>query len=159
MPPRVSDPNWWRTVGLTLVLAAVLLMVGVVLLIAPAPPVAVVWETASEVGTAGFNIYRAPDTTAPSDLSWRQINRELIPAQGDEIVGARYRYEDYEVQTGGRYLYQIEEVEWDGNTTRFPDIVQARAGLPVVWTRMEGVALVVIALFLLWRKVSPDGTL
>ena len=48
------------------------------------PPVVLSWETASEVGTAGFNVYRAELSTE----QFVQVNKDLIPAEGDEVLGA-----------------------------------------------------------------------
>ncbi|MFN2286470.1 MAG: hypothetical protein ACK2UQ_18790 [Anaerolineae bacterium] len=139
-------------------LAAVLLVSGVFLLLDDIPPVALSWETASEVGAAGFNVYRAEvsGTGVPvSDISgddFVQINAALIPAEGDELVGAAYRFEDDDVAPGRRYAYRIEEVEWDGQATLYPETVTVRAGLPRAWTKAEGGLLLLLGAFLLWRS-------
>lgn len=129
-------------------LAAALLVSGLLLLLADIPPVTLSWETASEVGTAGFNVYRA---AAPGG-DFVQINAALIPAEGDELAGAAYRFEDDDVAPGRRYDYRIEEVEWDGSTNIYPETVAVRAGLPRLWTKVEGGVLLLLALFLLWRS-------
>jgi len=136
-----------------MLLAAALLVGGVYLLLADIPPVALSWETASEVGAAGFNVYRAesppPDV---SDADFVQVNATLIPAQGDEMVGAAYRFEDDGVTPGRRYVYRIEEVEWDGRTNLYPETVTVRAGLPRAWTKAEGGLLLLLGALVLWRS-------
>jgi hypothetical protein len=140
--------SWGRVL-----LAAVLLVSGVFLLLDDIPPVALSWETASEVGTAGFNIYRADVSgTDVQDGDFVQVNPALIPAEGDEMVGAAYRFEDDDVTPGRRYAYRIEEVEWNGHATLYPETVTVRAGLPRVWTKVEGGLLLLLGVFLLWRS-------
>jgi len=129
-------------------LAVALLVSGVYLLLADIPPVLLSWETASEVGSAGFNVYRAE----ASGDNFVQVNATLIPAEGDEMVGAAYRFEDDDVQPGRRYAYRIEEVEWDGATTLYPETVTVRAGLPRAWTKAEGGLLLLLGAILLWRS-------
>ncbi|MBN1246465.1 MAG: hypothetical protein JXC32_02350 [Anaerolineae bacterium] len=147
-----------RFVNGYVILALALLVAGIILLVADVPAVVLTWETASEVGTAGFNVFRRPAGEAASDDAagnrhqWTQVNHELIPAKGDEIVGATYTYEDEGLVPGRRYRYQIEEVEWDGSTTRYPDEVVVRAGLPPLWTKLEGGVLVLLAAFFIWRR-------
>jgi len=134
------------------ILALVLCVVGCVLLIVDVPAVVLSWDTASEVGTAGFNVYRSPawDSAAPED--WVKVNDELITSAGDEMVGAAYRFEDDDLAPGRKYRYRIEEVEWDGGTTRYPDEVVVRAGFPSRWTKIEGIGLILLGLVLLWRR-------
>jgi hypothetical protein len=136
-------------------LAAVLLVSGIYLLLSDIPPVTLSWETASEVGTAGFNVYRA-EAPVPeaSGGDFVQVNAALIPAEGDEMVGAAYRFEDDAVRPGRRYAYRIEEVEWDGVTTLYPETVTVRAGLPRVWTKAEGGLLLLLGVILLWRNLK-----
>lgn len=131
-------------------LAALLLVSGVYLLLSDIPPVALSWETASEVGAAGFNVYRAE----ASGDDFVQVNAALIPAEGDEMVGAAYRFEDDAVAPGRRYAYRIEEVEWDGHTTLYPETVTVRAGLPRAWTKAEGGLLLLLGVILLWRSLK-----
>ena len=136
-----------------MVLAVLLLVGGVYLLLADVPPVALTWETASEVGAAGFNVYRADVSGKDArDGDFVQVNSVLIPAKGDEMVGAAYRFEDDDVAPGRRYAYRIEEVEWDGYATLYPETVTVRAGLPRVWTKVEGGLLLLLGVFLLWRS-------
>jgi hypothetical protein len=133
------------------ILALLLAVVGGFLLVSNVPAVVITWETASEVGTAGFNVFRAPFGETAGD-GWTQVNAELIPAKGDEMVGAVYAFEDEGLVAGRRYRYQIEEVEWDGTTTRYPDEVVVRAGLPSRWTQIEGGALLLLAAYFVWRR-------
>ncbi len=134
------------------ILVLILCVVGCVLLIVDVPAVVLSWDTASEVGTAGFNVYRSPawDSAAPED--WIKVNDELIPSAGDETVGADYRFEDDDLTPGRKYRYRIEEVEWDGGATWYPDEVVVRAGFPSRWTKFEGVGLILLGLLLLWRR-------
>ncbi len=134
------------------ILVLILCVVGCVLLIVDVPAVVLSWDTASEVGTAGFNVYRSPawDSAAPED--WIKVNDELIPSTGDEMVGADYRFEDDDLMPGRKYRYRIEEVEWDGGATWYPEEVVVRAGFPSRWTKLEGVGLILLGLVLLWRR-------
>ena len=129
------------------VLAVLLTVGGVWLLLSDLAPVVLTWETASEVGAAGFNVYRSPI----DEDDFTQVNEELIPAQGDEIVGATYRFEDSDVKLGARYRYRIEEIELDGGTTVYPETVEVRAGLPRRWLRVEGGILIAVALLIVWQ--------
>lgn len=137
-----SRTVWWR-VGLALLLV----VSGIWLLVRDIPPVLLTWETASEVGTAGFNVYRA----TAAEMDFVQINAALIPSEGDELVGAAYRFEDDAVSPGRQYHYRIEEVEWNGAASLYPETVTVRAGLPRVWIKAEGVVLVALAVLMLWR--------
>ena len=134
------------------ILVLILCVVGCVLLIVDVPAVVLSWDTASEVGTAGFNVYRSPAWDSAASEDWVKVNDELIPAAGDEMVGAAYRFEDDDLAPGRKYRYRIEEVEWDGTITRYPDEVVVRAGFPSRWTRFEGVGLILLGLVLLWRR-------
>ncbi|MGC9521037.1 MAG: hypothetical protein ACP5HG_04060 [Anaerolineae bacterium] len=148
-----SDRDRRDVIGLRLLLAFASLGVGILLLFLDVPPVVLTWETASEVGTAGFNVYRAPAWDTDSADSWTRVNPELIPAEGDEVVGASYRFEDEGLRPGRRYRYRIEEVEWDGTTTVYPDVVIVRAGMPRYVTKGEGVVLLLLGAFLMGRRL------
>ncbi len=148
---RNHIPQWVNSLGMAVILSLVLIGTGTALLFADVSPVVVSWETASEVGTAGFNVYRAPLSAS----AMVRVNPELIPSEGDEMVGAAYRYadDDASLHPWRRYRYQIEEVEWDGSTTLYPEAVVVRAGLPRVWTKVQGGLLIALALVVPWGRL------
>jgi len=117
--------------------------------------VLVEWSTASELDTAGFNLYRSETSTGP----FIQINPELVPAASDPLAGSSYTYEDTDVRPGWTYYYQLEEVEINGNTGRFgPISVKADSGFPI-WLPV-GAGLVMAVLLLVWMRLrlkeNPD---
>ena len=128
---------------------ALLLLGGAILLLADIPPVSLSWETASEVGTAGFNVSRADSPDGP----FAQINATLIPAQGSEITGATYHFVDEHTAPLHRYVYRIEEVEWNGTITPYPETITVRAGFPRSWTKAEGGILLLLAVGLTWQEL------
>ncbi|MCS7287084.1 MAG: hypothetical protein RMK30_09160 [Anaerolineae bacterium] len=89
------------------------------------PRVIITWETASEIDTVGFFLYRAHSPDGPFVL----IDATPVPSRGDPLTGASYRYEDRKVTWGQVYFYQLEELERDGNRRRYPEIVKGRAGI------------------------------
>lgn len=76
--------------------------------------VTLVWETGTELDTAGFNVYRA---TAPEG-TYTQVNGALIPAKGDAVTGASYRFLNKGISPG-TYYYKLEEVSLNGATTLY----------------------------------------
>lgn len=95
------------------------------------------WETASEVNTAGFNLYRGPTATGP----WERVNATLIPSAAAGVSGGRYLFRDEGADPGATYFYRLEEVELDG-TTRHYDVVMS----PGVKRRWEWVLWVTAAI-------------
>jgi len=90
-----------------------------------AASVVVEWSTASELDTAGFNLYRSDRPDGP----FARINQDLIPASPDPLVGGSYSFTDTDVVAGHTYYYQLEDVETSGTTTRHGPIeVRAEAG-------------------------------
>lgn len=71
------------------------------------------WETASEVDNAGFNILRSESAPA---LNFVKINGEIIPGEGGGTFGATYSFIDSNVESGKTYYYQLEDVEFDGDS-------------------------------------------
>lgn len=103
--------------------------------------VVIEWTTASEVNTAGFNIYRAES----KDGSFAKVNEQLIPASVDAVAGGKYKYEDADVAAGHTYYYQLEDVEYSGTTTRHGPIVATASGdFGIEWL---GPALLGIGMF------------
>ena len=70
-----------------------------------------IWETATEVDNAGFNIYRAKS----KDGRYKKINDELIGAKGDAVAGATYNFMD--TPGRGTFYYKLEDVDYSGATT------------------------------------------
>ncbi|UCF06524.1 MAG: PQQ-binding-like beta-propeller repeat protein [bacterium] len=71
------------------------------------------WKTATEIGSAGFNIYRSLDRETPQSL----LNEELIRTRGDELQGASYSFIDDDVAGSVTYYYWLEDVSLDGRST------------------------------------------
>ena len=87
--------------------------------------VVIEWTTASELDTAGFNLYRSESPDGP----FTRINPQLIPASSDPLIGGSYVYTDTHVVAGQTYYYQLEDVETSGRTTRHgPVAVRATGG-------------------------------
>lgn len=112
------------------------------------------WETANELDTVGFNLYRSETAT---DLSVR-LNAALIPAVADPLVGNVYVYEDTTVQPNHTYYYYLEDVATDGQTARYgPETQQAPP--PLAWQWAGGLALIALALlFILQLSRSTERT-
>ena len=102
--------------------------------------VVVTWDTASEVDTAGFFLYRGRSADGPFSL----LDETPVPATGDPLVGAAYHYDDREVVWGQRYYYQWEEIEEGGGRNRYPEVVEGRAGLGWPWALAAGALLAVV---------------
>ncbi|MDX1435168.1 MAG: hypothetical protein R3335_00060 [Anaerolineales bacterium] len=89
------------------------------------PTVEIKWSTGSEVGTAGFNLYRAEDPQGQTE----KINDALIPGAPDPLRGADYSYTDENVVAGATYYYLVEEIETDGSVNQHgPIVVTAQSG-------------------------------
>jgi len=94
-----------------------------------AATVIVEWSTASELDTAGFNLYRSDSP----DGSFTRLNEHLIPASPDPLVGGSYAFTDTNVVAGRTYYYQLEDVETGGATTRHgPVAAKAEGGGQVI---------------------------
>ena len=99
--------------GLWLVLAAGLLLYQ---FFRPVT-VQIEWETATELNTAGFLLYRGQSLDGEFPL----LTEELIPSQGSTVSGAKYTFEDNQVKSGETYYYILEEVEYNGSINRYND--------------------------------------
>ena len=89
------------------------------------------WDTATEIDTAGFYLYRSDSL----DGEFVLVNREgeLIPSQGNALSGATYTFMDEDVVPGETYYYLIEEVEYDLTSHRYEDQVFAYMVPRVDW--------------------------
>ncbi len=92
--------------------------------------VEITWETATELRTAGFNLYRSTDQTG----DFKRINEDqLIDNLGGPASGARYSYIDEDVQAGRTYYYILEEVELDASLNRYDDGLFAYSVPVAIW--------------------------
>ncbi|OQW93291.1 MAG: hypothetical protein BWK79_11935, partial [Beggiatoa sp. IS2] len=82
------------------------------------------WETAAELNSVGFEVWRAK---APADgqcqnkrvEEYQEITKltdRLIPAEGSLSQGASYAYEDNRVAPKTTYCYGLEEISEDGTS-------------------------------------------
>jgi hypothetical protein len=140
----------WLICG-CLALAAVAL--GYRAMISPANAmVTVEWTTATELNTAGFNLYRSEISAGP----FERVNEDLISASADPLVGAKYVFIDTGVVAGRTYYYQLEDVEIGGATTRHGPIqvkAERRESVEMLWAGLlvAGAVAGVMALTVLKR--------
>jgi parallel beta-helix repeat protein len=80
------------------------------------------WHTASEIDTAGFHLWRSET----EDGEYVRITDSLIPAEGNPTSGARYEYEDLDVEPGRTYYYKLEDINTDGVHTFHAESVTLR---------------------------------
>jgi hypothetical protein len=70
------------------------------------------WRTGTEVGTAGFFLYRQNPDTGEYEL----VNPSFLPALYESPLGGIYRLEDPGVPIGKPVLYRLTEVDASGRT-------------------------------------------
>jgi hypothetical protein len=75
--------------------------------------VTLAWITASEIDTAGFNIYRSTEETS----QYVKINSALIKATGSPGAGATYQFADNAAQNRKTYWYKLEDIDLSGKAT------------------------------------------
>ncbi len=122
---------------------------GVALVLMPlTPSVKITWQTATEVNTVGFNIYRSEHGATPA-----LVNGNLIPAKGNPLTGASYAFEDKSVKPFHKYEYSLEEVERNGESNPYPRTVVATTGPPPLPFRAAGSAAVFVGAFLTTREL------
>ena len=94
------------------------------------------WETAAEMGTAGFNILR----WEPGSAEFVQVNDRLLPALVDSPQGGSYRFIDPSAKRGRTYHYQLNEVEFEGRVNAYGPaivVVPKEAGAKAETARKE----------------------
>jgi hypothetical protein len=76
----------------------------------------VTWDTVSEIGNLGFNLWRGTSPNAPD----RQLNSALIPSQAPgSSQGFSYEWPDEaNLVNGMTYYYWVEDVDVNGGHTR-----------------------------------------
>ena len=93
--PTAADLRYFRAIGL-------------------ADRAILVWETATEADTLGFNVLRAATLEGP----WAPVNRALIPAEGGVASGQTYVLRD--APGPGAWHYLLEDVGAAGKRTPHP---------------------------------------
>jgi len=89
--------------------------------------VVVHWETASEIGTVGFYLFRKDNSTS----QYQQVNKNLLTALLDAPQGGIYRYADNTAPAREHYTYKLVEVEATGaQHSHGPFTVAINAGVP-----------------------------
>lgn len=130
-----------------------LLMAAVIVIsqLSRTQPVKVEWQTATEVDTAGFNIYRAPSEDGP----FTRINEQLIPSEGTAISGASYTFVDGDVEEGQTYCYRLEDVELDNSTQQHETFCETVPG-PAWWISVTVAFSVLAGLLLLVKGLRAE---
>lgn len=77
--------------------------------------VVIAWETASEIDTAGFYLFRLDESGA----NYIRINSRLLPSVLTSPQGGSYRLIDRGAVPGGTYTYLLVEVESSGAENRY----------------------------------------
>lgn len=84
------------------------------------------WETATEIDTLGFNLYRSESPGGP----YTRLNASLIPSQSPGApVGAVYTWLDEHVEWGTTYYYWLEDLDIYGVATRHGPVQATVRGL------------------------------
>jgi hypothetical protein len=114
--------------NLLIIMTLLLLVLGIIAVIITffsnqSASVIIEWETASEIDTAGFNLYRSEEV----DGTYNKINSKIIPPSNDPFSGGKYKYTDESLISGQVYYYRLEEVEMNGNRSTLGSI-EVKAG-------------------------------
>jgi hypothetical protein len=73
------------------------------------------WETATEIDTLGFDLYRSESPGGPH----AKLNASLIPVQVPGApIGAAYAWPDEAVEPGLTYWYWLDDIDVDSVATR-----------------------------------------
>ena len=75
--------------------------------------VLVEWETASELGSVGFHVWRSDRGDGGE---YRRLTENMIAAMGGVSQGSSYRFEDREASPGLPCSYKIEDIATDGSS-------------------------------------------
>ena len=129
-----------------------LFLAGALLFYQLANPVTVKieWDTATELDTAGFYLYRSQ----AADGDFERVNDVLIDSQGSAVSGAAYSFVDRNVEPGKTYYYVLEEVQTNAAVNRYENDMFSYTVPRVTWwavvltalTMVVGLALLVFGL-------------
>lgn len=71
------------------------------------------WSTESEINNIGFNVLRSNSENG----EYSKINKRIIPARGNGLNGASYRFIDKKADSGKTYWYKLEDIDTNGQST------------------------------------------
>jgi hypothetical protein len=80
----------------------------------------ITWETAAELGTRGFHLYRSANGRRDTAI---RVTEQLIIARGNVQLGSVYEWEDAGAEAGVSYTYWLEEIEQDGTRLEYGPFV------------------------------------
>ena len=103
--------NWIIIILISIFLVIIGILTWIFL---PESEVKIEWSTASEIDTAGFNIYRSDYSNGEYTI----VNKQLIPVSDNPMTGSSYEYNDKHVSSGKTYYYLLEDVGIDGGISR-----------------------------------------
>jgi hypothetical protein len=89
--------------------------------------VKLIWQTASELNSYGFEIERKIISETNKDSDWEVIG--FMQGQGTSSVGKDYSYLDI-IFNSGKYLYRLKQIDIDG-TVSHSKIVEVNYLMPV----------------------------
>jgi hypothetical protein len=128
--------------------------------------VLVTWETVSEAGNAGFNLYRTdPDAALPQPVDLLVF----VPSQAPgSPQGFAYSYEDLAVTAGQTYAYWLEDISLGGATALHGPVIAAvlaptavgagdfaassQATMLTGWLLVVATGVLVLAGFAAWQR-------
>ncbi len=93
--------------------------------------IALIWETALEVETQGFYLWRSEgDAQAGNGRDGAvQITPSLLLAQGSTTTGAGYRFHDASAERGKTYTYWLQEI----SNSDVQDVASLSVQMPAAW--------------------------
>lgn len=112
------------------------------------------WETATELQTAGFNLYRS--TSANGEFIHLNPG-QLIPSQGSVTSGASYTFVDEDVEAGETYYYLLEEIELNARANRYEDDIFTYEVPRVIWPILIATAVFFLVGFALLIAGFREG--
>ncbi len=81
------------------------------------------WITESQLNNAGFEIWRAADSTANYSIITSYTNNPNLAGDGNSSVRREYSFLDQKVESGKTYRYKLSDVDYDGKRT-FHDVIE-----------------------------------
>jgi hypothetical protein len=139
---KLPGINWIIIILISIFLVVIEVLTWILL---PESEVKIEWSTASEIDTAGFNIYRSEYSNGEYTI----VNKQLIPVSDNPMTGSSYEYNDEHVSSGKTYYYLLEDVGIDGEITRHGpiEVLAQRTSKDVVL----GVILVLIIILVIYK--------